>query len=86
MAEYEVFFKASAEKELLQLPSAVLARIFPKIEKLAQNPHPPGAIKLRGAQDLWRIRVGDYRVVFSRNDSQSKIEIFRVAHRRHVYE
>jgi len=86
MPDYRIAFKSSAEKELLQLADDLLARIFPKIEALAQVPRPTGSKKLRGSKDLWRIRIGDYRVVYSIHDDQKEIHITRIAHRRNAYE
>jgi len=56
MAEYIIMFARSARKELERLSADVVGRIFPRIEALAQNPRPPGCRKLRGAENLWRIR------------------------------
>jgi mRNA interferase RelE/StbE len=59
VAKYTVVFARSARKELQALDPAVAARILTRIEALANNPRPTGVIKLEGASDLWRIRVGD---------------------------
>lgn len=85
MADYAVTFARSARQELetLQLPLAT--RILRRIEALARDPRPAGARKLRGEQRLWRIRVGDYRVVYSIDDQQHVVDIARVRHRRDVY-
>jgi mRNA interferase RelE/StbE len=64
VSEYSIRFARSARKELEHLYASVVSRIFPKIEALAENPHPPGCRKLQGLEDLWRIRVGHYRVVY----------------------
>jgi len=58
----------------------------PKIEALAQVPRPPGSKKLKGGKDLWRVRIGDYRVVYSVNDDEKEIQVTRIAHRREAYE
>lgn len=68
MAEYAVTFARSARRELEALEGTIAARIIGRIERLAIEPRPGGARKLRGEQDLWRLRVGDYRVVFSVDD------------------
>jgi mRNA interferase RelE/StbE len=58
----------------------------PKIEGLAANPRPSGCRKLRGYKDLWRIRIGDYRVVYIIDDDTKMVSLTRIAHRRDVYE
>ena len=63
MGKYAVELKPSARKELERLTPKVIARIFPKLEALASDPRPHGCKKLKGGQNEWRIRVGDYRVV-----------------------
>jgi mRNA interferase RelE/StbE len=85
MAEYAVTFARSARKELEALAPALVARVMGRIERLAVEPRPGGARKLQGEQDLWRIRVGDYRVVFSVDDRQRVVDVVRVRHRRDVY-
>jgi mRNA interferase RelE/StbE len=76
----------SAGKELDALDDALFARIDRKILVLAQNPRPPGCKKLRGYKDLWRIRVGEWRVLYVIDDAAKLISITRIAHRREVYE
>ncbi len=63
----------------------MLARLVPRIDGLATDPRPSGCKKLRGYKDLWRIRLGDYRVVYIINDDRKTVSITRVAHRRDVY-
>lgn len=86
MAEYGVALKASAEKELLRLKDHLLARIFETLESLALDPRPPGAKKLRGGKTLWRIRISDYRAIYSIDDVAKTVTVMRIAHRREVYE
>ncbi|MEX2300385.1 MAG: type II toxin-antitoxin system RelE/ParE family toxin [Bryobacterales bacterium] len=86
MTRFAVVFKGSARKELEGLPDRFLRRVFLKIEILAENPRPAGCRKLRNSSDLWRVRVGDYRVVYSINDDARTVEILRVRHRREVYD
>ena len=85
MADYTVTFARSARRELEALDRTVVARILSRIEGLAQEPRPPGARKLRGEQQLWRIRVGDYRVVYSVDYRQRVVDVVRVRHRREAY-
>ena len=86
MAKYHLEIKPSAAKELDALDHALFARIDRKILALAENPRPPGCKKLRGYKDQWRIRVGDWRVVFIIDDDAKRVSVTRVAHRREVYE
>ncbi len=85
MADYAIDIKPSARKELESLSDKLLARLVPRIDRLAADPRPPGCKKLRGYKDLWRIRVGDYRVVYIINDDRKTVSITRVAHRGNVY-
>lgn len=86
MAKYVIDIKPSARKELEDLSDQLIARLVQKIEGLAANPRPPGCRKLRGYTDLWRVRVGDYRVVYIINDDHSTVSVTRLAHRKEVYE
>lgn len=86
MVSYSVRFKPSAQKELEALEDRFLERTFAKIQALGQNPRPSGCKKLKNSPDLWRIRVGDYRVVYSLNDKTKLVEVLRVRHRRDVYD
>jgi mRNA interferase RelE/StbE len=86
VAKYVIDIKPSARKELEALSDQLIARLVQKIEGLAANPRPPGCRKLRGYKDLWRVRVGDYRVVYIINDDHSTVSVTRIAHRKEVYE
>ena len=85
MARYSLEIKPSAGKELDALDDALFARIDRKIMALAENPRPPGCKKLKGYKDQWRIRVGDYRVVYTVDDQKLLVEVTRIRHRRDVY-
>ena len=85
MDSFAVRFKASALRELEALDDRYLHQIIPRIDALGGNPRPAGCKKLKGVSDLWRIRIGDYRVVYSVDDGRSEVEILRVRHRRDVY-
>jgi mRNA interferase RelE/StbE len=82
---YSVEFRRSADKELGQLDARVRARLLRTIAALADDPRPPGVKRLAGAEDLWRVRVGDYRVVYEIREDEVLILVVRVAHRREVY-
>lgn len=86
MARYDLEIKPSAAKELDALSDALFVRIDRKIMALAENPRLPGCKKLRGRKDQWRIRVGDYRVVYTIDDAKLLVEVTRVRHRSEVYE
>ncbi len=85
MPEYTVTFARSAGKELEALPQGTAQRVFHAIEKLADNPRPSGVVKLHGIKNLWRIRVGDYRVVFSVDEQKRVVDVAYVRHRKDVY-
>lgn len=86
MAKYSLEIKQSAQKELDTLDNPLFARIDRKILALADNPRPTGCKKLRGYKDQWRVRVGDWRVVYIIDDAAEFISVTRIAHRREVYE
>jgi mRNA interferase RelE/StbE len=86
VTEYLVTFAASAKKELRDLPAEVVERLILRIRSLSTNPRPVGSKKLQGYRDRWRIRLGDYRVVYSIDDTNGLVDITRVAHRREVYD
>ena len=73
MAKYTLEIKPSAGKELDALDDALFARIDRKILLLAENPRPPGCKKLRGHKDHWRIRVGDWRVLYVIDDAAKRV-------------
>ncbi len=83
---YSIRFKKSAEKELEKLPTAIIKRIGKAIDALAENPRPEGSRKLEGQREsLWRIRIGDYRVVYWVADVIHIVEIRRIGHRKNIY-
>ena len=86
MSDYSVEVKPPARKELEALPDNVLTRVVGKIESLGHAPRPAGCKKLKGYKDQWRIRVGDWRVVYIIDDAAKLISVTRIAHRREVYE
>jgi len=86
MAKYALTTSRSAEKELVALDSTILKRIVQKIETLASEPRPPGCKKLKGEKNRWRMRVGDYRVIYSIDDRARGVDIAAVRHRREAYQ
>ncbi len=85
VAKYAVDLKPSVRKELERLPATLIERIFPKMEALGVEPRPVGCKKLKGGQQEWRIRVGDYRVVYTIDDSKLRVSVTRIRHRSEVY-
>lgn len=85
MGSYSVEWRRSAAKELKKLPQDVVLRILSAVEELSANPYPAGTKKLVGAEHSYRIRVGDYRIVYSIWASRLAIEIVRVGDRKDIY-
>ena len=84
MAEYKVLIKPSAAKELDAIPKKDRQRLILRIRELATNPRPPGCQKLTSQID-YRVRQGDYRVIYSIHDQEKVVRILRVLHRKEVY-
>ena len=63
-----------------------MTRIVPRLEQLATEPRPPGCKKLRGGDKEWRIRIGDYRVVYEIDNDARAVDVTRIAHRSEVYD
>ena len=85
MTNYTVTFSRSARKELESLPDSIVQRIFPKIEALEDNPRPRGVKKIEGEERMYRIRVGDYRVIYEIIDRTRTVDIAHIRHRRDAY-
>ncbi len=81
---YRVFLERAAEKQLKQLPAKLHDRVIEAVQALSKDPRPTGCRKLTGTDD-WRIRVGDYRVIYEIDDKARKIRVNRIRHRREVY-
>ena len=84
MANYKILIKPSAARELEAVPRKDRLRIIRKIHGLSTEPRPEGAEKLSG-QDRYRIRQGDYRVVYVITDPEHIVVVFKIGHRREVY-
>lgn len=84
---YTVAFTPRAEKELSKIDRPTRERIAGAIDLLAIDPRPPASLLLRGGEhDRWRVRIGNYRVIYSIDDGVLVVLVIRVAHRREVYE
>ena len=84
MAGYEIYFKESVWKELKKIPKNDLKKILSRIEKLGPDPRPMGCEKLTG-HELYRVRQGNYRIVYSIQDYELTVWIIKVGHRKNVY-
>ena len=85
MPGYTVSFRRSAEKDLRRLDATVQRRAMRAIDGLAQEPRPPGCRKLVGSEDAFRIRIGDYRVIYTVDDAVCVVAIENIRHRREAY-
>jgi mRNA interferase RelE/StbE len=84
MASYKIVFKPSVSKDLKKIPKNDVQRILSAIRTLANDPRPPQSKKLSG-QEVYRLRQGNYRIIYSIEDGQLIISIVRVRHRRDAY-
>jgi len=84
MAKYRITIKKSAAKELEDIPKKDLRKIVKRIQSLADNPRPHGSQKL-SHKEQYRIRQGDFRIVYSIEDEDSLIDIVKIGHRREIY-
>ncbi|MEZ0486223.1 type II toxin-antitoxin system RelE family toxin [Fibrella aquatica] len=85
MASYSITIAKSAEKELAKLPIDVIDRIQLAVNALAIEPRPTNCKKLKGFKNLYRIRSGDYRIVYSIEDQVLSIEVVRIGNRKDIY-
>ena len=81
---HQIILPKSAQKALDRLPDEVSARIMDALEGLKNQPRPPGCKKLR-VENAWRIRVGDYRVIYEIHDKGLQVVVVAIGHRREVY-
>lgn len=86
MDSYKLFFKRSAEKELRSVPQPFLSQVLSRITSLANQPRPIGIQKLKGENRYYRIRQGDYRIIFDVDDSIKTVTLIKIGHRRSVYD
>ncbi len=85
MRQYRIELTKAAERDLRALPTNVLKRVDARILSLAEEPRPDGVKKLAGSDDLYRVRVGDYRIIYQIRDATVLVVIIRVGHRGDVY-
>jgi mRNA interferase RelE/StbE len=82
---YSLRIRRSAEKEIADIPQKIRSKIIDAIRNLAGQPRPFGCKKLSGEDRAWRIRVGDYRVIYEVDDLELRVDIRVVAHRKEAY-
>ena len=82
---YTLAFSPLAERQFRKFSTFLQKRLKPQIEALAEDPRPPGTLKVAGEPNLYRIRVGDYRIVYYVWDRDEHVLIAKIAHRREVY-
>jgi mRNA interferase RelE/StbE len=82
---FTIVLLPAARRQFLNLPPSLRERLKPRIDALADNPRPHGVKKLTGQADYYRIRVGDWRIVYTIQDRQLIVLVLRIAHRSDVY-
>lgn len=85
MGSYKIEFKKSAEKDLAKLPREILPRIIKAIRNLEQDPFPHGVKKLRNYEKSYRIRISNYRILYTVYKKVLIIEIIQIGHRKEIY-
>ncbi|MGZ8422490.1 MAG: type II toxin-antitoxin system RelE family toxin [Nitrospira sp.] len=85
MASYSLRFKPSVERDLQSIPRPIVSRLLARIDRLPTDPFPTQSRKLQGAERLYRLRVGDYRIVYEVDSEALSITIHHIRHRRDVY-
>lgn len=86
MDSYNIRWKKSAVKELKKINKNYILKILKAVENLSSEPYPRGVKKLIGSEITYRIRIGDYRVIYDVYKSELIVEIIRVRHRKNVYD
>jgi mRNA interferase RelE/StbE len=82
---YSIHLAPSAERDLAALDKPIQRRVVARIDSLSDNPRPAGVKKLQGEPNAWRVRVGDYRIVYTIENDLLVILVVKVGHRRDVY-
>jgi mRNA interferase RelE/StbE len=82
---YDVLLERSVERALKRVSQPDLSRILVALKELASNPRPSGCKKLVGGERDWRVRVGDYRVLYEIDDAEKTVRVLNVKHRREAY-
>ena len=82
---YEILLERAAERDLKRLPTSDFKRIISEVNKLADSPRPSGCRKITGSKNDWRIRVGDYRVIYEIDNNARHIKVMRIKQREDAY-
>lgn len=85
MKRYSVVVSVTAEKELIRLPARMIEKIITVLKSLEENPRPPGSKKLKGQKNLWRVRIGDYRIIYAIEEVILLIDVRAIGHRKDIY-
>lgn len=85
MEKFRIEISASAEKALKKIPKKDLGRIIEVIQHLAISPYPPGSRKLSGEEDTYRVRQGNYRIIYQIEDQRLLILVLKIGHRKDIY-
>ena len=82
---YSIEFRPAALRDLRTIPKEMLLRVSRKVDSLSDSPRPPGVEKLSGSENSYRVRVGDYRILYQIEDEVLRVLVVRVGHRREIY-
>ena len=82
---YEVYLEQTAERDLKRLSVDAFHRVIPHIKALAEEPRPSGCRKITDSKSDWRIRIGDYRVIYEIDEKTEAVKVMRIRHRREAY-
>lgn len=85
MDSYKILWKISAKKELKKLDKKEIPKIIKEVENLSSNPYPNNHKKLQGSENSYRIRIGNYRVIYSIYNNELIIQIIKIGHRKDIY-
>ena len=82
---YEILLERRAERDIKKLSIEIFQRIIPRIKALAENPKPTGSRKITGSKSDWRIRIGEYRVIYEVDEKSRVVKVMRIRHRKDIY-
>ena len=82
---YQILIERRARREIVRLPVDISRRVAEAIDALIAQPRPPGCKKLAGSRNEWRIRIGDYRILYEIDDRARQVRVYAVGHRREIY-
>ena len=82
---YNILFKPSVERDFKRLPAHIQEKILSEIALLSEDPRPAGAVKLKGSDNLYRVRVGDYRIIYAVEDAFLVVLVVEIGHRKEIY-